>query len=67
MPAESADDYQESPLVFAAAATEETEQQAKSKSKKQVDKESKKLKNKTKQAITVLCKAEDLAYEELFT
>ena len=35
-------------------------------SKKQKDRDSKKLKNKTKQAITVLCKAEDTPYEELF-
>ena len=34
-------------------------------SKKQQDKDQKKMKNKTKQAITVLCKAEDRPYEEL--
>ena len=36
-------------------------------SKNQLDRESKKLKNKTKQAVTVLCKAEDLLFEELFS
>ena len=35
-------------------------------SKKQKERESKKLKNKTKQAITVMCKAEDAPYETLF-
>ena len=34
-------------------------------SKKQIERESKKLKNKTKQAITVLCKSEDLTFEKL--
>jgi peroxiredoxin len=34
-------------------------------SKKQIERESKKLKNKTKQAITVLCKSEDLPFEKL--
>jgi hypothetical protein len=32
-------------------------------SKSQLDRSTKKLKNRTKQAITVLCKAEDLPYE----
>ena len=41
---------------------EETTQKV---SKKQQDKEQKKLKNKTRQAITVLCKAEDKPFEEL--
>ena len=36
-------------------------------SKSQLDRSTKKLKNRTKQAITVLCKAEDLPYEQLFS
>ena len=46
--------------------TTTTREETKNVSKKQKDKDSKKLKNKTKQAITVLCKAEDTPYEELF-
>ena len=36
-------------------------------SKKQVERDAKKLKNKTKQAVTVLCKAENLPYEKWVT
>ena len=36
-------------------------------SKKQKDRDCKKLKNKTKQAITVLCKAEARPFESLFS
>ena len=36
-------------------------------SRKQVERETKKLKNKTKQATTVICKAENKPYDQLFS
>ena len=57
-------------MVDSAAATSMSTmrvgEESKNVSKKQKDRDSKKLKNKTKQAITVLCKAEDTPYEQLF-
>ena len=44
---------------------EEPTEPIKGPSKKQIEKEQKKLKNKTKQAITVLCKSEDKPFEQL--
>ena len=54
------------PASVASTSNMRVGEETKNMSKKQKDRDSKKLKNKTKQAITVLCKAEDTPYEELF-